>query len=299
MRIKSILILAAVINLSFSSVYAKEEALQDESDQQIGDFSLAGYGEKGKKSWDICGKTADIFDEIVKLKSVIGNLYGVDENIQLTADRGDFNKKDGKVHLEQNVIITTSSGAKLCTESLEWDRKAQVVSTEELVNIERNNMVAAATGARGEPNLNKVSLEKNVRLDISPAGQSAPEPGASGVKEKIIITCDGPLEIDYEKNIAVFKNNVKVERADSVIYSDIMHVYFSRGKDDPIAKAGITASSINRIVAKGNVRVVRGENVSYSEEAVYTAEDRKIILSGRPRLVIYSTEDLKDASFGN
>jgi hypothetical protein len=51
-------------------------------------------------------------------------------------------------------------------------------------------------------------------------------------------------------------------------------------------------------VAEGNVKIVRGENVSYSEEAVYTAADRKITLLGRPKLIIYSTEGM-NASFGN
>jgi len=96
---------------------------QQESDQQISDFSLAGYGEKGTKSWDLSGKSADIFDNTVKLKDVVGNLYGKEEDVNLTAARGDFDKQDGRVHLEQDVVITTSSGARLTTDSLDWDRK--------------------------------------------------------------------------------------------------------------------------------------------------------------------------------
>ncbi|MBM3245689.1 MAG: LPS export ABC transporter periplasmic protein LptC, partial [Candidatus Omnitrophica bacterium] len=96
-----------------------------ESDQQISDFSLAGYGEQGKKTWELSGKSADIFDEVVKLKDITGNLYGKDEDIKLTSDKGDFNKTEGKIFLEDNVVITTTSGAKLTTDSLEWDRKKQ------------------------------------------------------------------------------------------------------------------------------------------------------------------------------
>jgi hypothetical protein len=59
------------------------------------------------------------------------------------------------------------------------------------------------------------------------------------------------------------------------------------------------ASKIDKIVARGNVKVVQGENVSYSEEAIYNASDRKIVLKGRPKLIIYSEKDLQDASFGN
>jgi lipopolysaccharide assembly outer membrane protein LptD (OstA) len=58
------------------------------------------------------------------------------------------------------------------------------------------------------------------------------------------------------------------------------------------------SSSINRIVAQGNVRIFRGENTSYSQEAVYTALDKRIVLTGRPQIEIYQTENL-NAAFRN
>ncbi len=275
---------------------------QQESDQQINEFSLSGYGEKGKKSWDLSGKTADIFNEIVKLTKVVGNLYGKEENINLTAERGDFNKNDGKVHLEQDVVITTSSGTKMTTDSLDWDRKNQLVTTNDPVNIQRDNMVIVAQGARGESNLKKVDLQKNVRLDINPADKAKNHDKEAG--KKIVITCDGPLEVDYGKNIAVFKNNVKVDREDAVIYSDEMEVYFTTSKKETNTSATnngqeMMNSKIDKIISKGNVKVVRGENVSYSDEATYTAADKKLVLTGNPRLVISQTENISNAPFGN
>ncbi|MBM3243845.1 MAG: LPS export ABC transporter periplasmic protein LptC [Candidatus Omnitrophica bacterium] len=269
--------------------------------QQISDFSLVGYEDKGKKSWDISGKSADIFTEVVKLKDVNGNLYGANENVNLTAKKGDFNKEEGKVYLKEDVIITTSSGAKLTTDSMDWDRKNQLVRTEDKVKINKDNIDIVGTGAYGEPNLNKVALNKDVRVDINQASltESADD---SVFKDKVVITCDGPLEVDYSKNIATFNNNVKVERADLVIYSDKMDIFFNA--ENKAAKEAIhmqesMAGSIDKIIAKGNVRIVRGDNVSYSQEAIYTAKDKKIILNGRPQLVFYSTEEFKDASFGN
>ena len=58
-------------------------------------------------------------------------------------------------------------------------------------------------------------------------------------------------------------------------------------------------NSINKIIASGNVKIVRGENISYSQEAIYTALDKKVVLSGHPKLVFYSTEEFKNASFRN
>ncbi|TRZ96490.1 LPS export ABC transporter periplasmic protein LptC [bacterium] len=297
MTFRRSILLISLITL-FIPAFCIAEQKAGESDQQINDFSLAGYAEKGKKSWDLSGKSADIFTEVVKLQDVVGNLYGEKEDIKLTANRGDFNKNNGRVRLEEQVVITTSSGAKLTTDSLDWDRKNQLVSTKELVNISKENMVTTAQGAIGQPDLNKVVLQKDVKVDINPDSQSKQ---AKGIKNKVTITCDGPLEIDYQNNVATFKNNVKVDNLESLIFSDVMDVYFVRsGKGDhlPEAEARALGANIEKIIARGNVKIMRGSNVSYSEEAVYSALDKKIILRGQPRLIVYSAEDL-NASFGN
>ncbi|MDD5465746.1 MAG: LPS export ABC transporter periplasmic protein LptC [Candidatus Omnitrophica bacterium] len=292
MELKKIVLVFAFLFLAHGILIAEETK---ESPQQIGDFSLSGSGEKGKKAWDLAGKSADIYNDVVKLKEVVGNHYGDKDSINLTADNGDFNKSSGVVHLEKNVVITTSSGAKLTTDSLDWDRKQQIVSTLDKVNLARSDMNLAGVGAKGQTALKQVVLEKDVRLDIQPSDKQANK------KEKIVITCDGPLDIDYEKNIAVFNNNVKVEKSDMTIYSDKMQVYFSP-KQEPSKKdqsPDLMSSSINKIVSQGNVRIIRGENISYSQEAVYTALDKKISLTGRPQIIIYQTENMSNAAFGN
>lgn len=289
--------LISVFILIFSVTHISYALSQNaqESDQQIMDFSLAGFEERGKKTWDLAGKSADIFTDIVKLKEVVGNLYGKEEDINLTADRGTFDKVDGKVHLEENVVITTSKGAKLTTDSLDWDRKKEMVSTKDIVNIVREDMFTVAEGAVGEPNLNKVTLQKDVKVDIVPKEEEK----SKSANNRITITCDGPLQINYEKNIATFQNNVKVDSQDVLIYSDIMEVYFissgNKGSQEREDASSMMGTTIEKIISRGNVKIVRGENVSYSDEAVYSASDKKITLSGKPKLIIYSAEDLNAA----
>lgn len=295
MILKATLILLIFLNFY---AFAQEENL-NEPQQQINDFSLVGFGEKGKKDWDLQAKSADISTDKVKLKDITGNLYREEENIKLTGDRGDFNKQDGKVHLEQNVVITTSGGAKLTTDSLDWDRKNELISTKDKVNIERENIITQALGATGLQDLNKVRLEKYVRVDIN--SQEANQMTLN--KNKIIITCYGPLEIDYKKNVATFKNNVKVDTEDSQIYSDRMDVYFVPSNKEPAAKTdkepNLMGNKIDKIIAKGNVKIVREENISYSDEATYLASERKIVLTGNPKLIIYSKEGTLNAPVGN
>ncbi len=298
---RAIVFLFLLLSVKYSAALAASEAAPG-ADQQISDFSLAGYGDKGKKAWDISGKSADIISDTVKLKDVTGNLYGEKEDIQLNADMGDFNKTDGKVHLQDNVVITTSQGATLTTDSLDWDRKNQTVTTVDQVNIARDNMMAAALGASGEPNLKKVDLEKEVNVQIFPQEKNA-EGAPENKATKITITCDGPLQVDYDAGIATFNNNVKVDRDDAQIYSDTLLVYFLNNKQsqdkeqeekDAAGAEGVAGmgSKIDKIIARGNVKIVQGENISYSQEAVYSGMSKKITLVGKPRLVIYSTEEM-------
>lgn len=325
MSAKRLFLILVLMFAAVSCLSAAEVQPAEESDQQINDFNLVGYGEKGKKAWDLSGKTANIFTEVVKLKEVVGNLYGKEEDVNLLADKGDFNKADGKVHLQDNVVITTTSGTKLTTDSLDYDRKNQHMSTEDIVNIERENLTTVARGAEGQTNLKKVALKQDVRMDLVPSTEKEIS-DAQKEKEKIVITCDGPLKIDYEKNIAEFNKNVKVDREGSQIYSDIMFVYFLPGKKkeekqgeqaeakgdggEGAAQAEETkekktgdsffaGSSIDKIISRGNVKIVRGENTSYSDEAIYSSVEKKIILSGRPKLIMYSTKEMGDnAPFG-
>ncbi len=285
-----------ILGLAVNFAFAETKNENTESDQQINDFALSGYGQKGKKNWDLSGKTADIFNDIVKLKAVSGNLYEEKEDVKLTADRGDFNKASGLVHLEDNVVVTTSGGAKLTSDTLDWDRKKQLVSTVSRVNLEKQQMNLQGEGASGKTDLKKVQVVKDVRLDIQEKGFKD-----KSVSDKIVITCLGPLDIDYEKNIAVFSNHVRVERPDSVILSDRLEVYFNRSKQNSAKQkpdSVVGAGSIERIVASGHVQILQGENVSYSEKAIYTAADKKLTLVGAPRLVIYQTEKM-NAAFRN
>lgn len=288
----SALALLVVIN---AKVYAQMPAAEG---QQMSDFSLSGFGEKGKKSWDLTGKQADIASEIIKLNNIESNFYGDQEDMKVTADRGDFDRAKGSLHLEKDVVITTSSGAKLTTDSMDWDRKEQLVTTSDAVNIVKGDVTIDGQGARANTGLNKVNLEKDIKVQID---NQALAGGAEN--QKIEINCDGPLEVDYQKSLATFHNNVKVQTRDGLIESDAMDVYFSSNKapekqPDRSQAGELKGSKIDKIIARGNVKITRGQNVSFSQEAVYSALDRKIVLTGRPKLVIYSSEEI-NAPLGN
>ena len=271
---KAIVLIFAIVILT-NPVFSAEE-----SDQQFLGFDLAGYGDDGKKSWELKGQSADIFLDTIKLKDVKAKVFG-EEEIVLTSEKGELDKANNIIYLKEDVVITTETGSKLTTDSLDWAQDTNIITTEDKITIERENINAISKGAEAQPDLNQAQMLKDVVVEIET------QDGEKGIK-KTVITCDGPLEIDYEAQIAIFNNNVKVEDESGQIFSNTMRVFFN-----------FETKEINRIIANGNVKIVRGENISYSDTAIYIAKDKRVILTGKPRLVLYSEEGLEDVSFGD
>jgi LPS export ABC transporter protein LptC len=276
-RMKKIFIFFAIFFIS-GFVVAEEN-----SNQQFLDFNLAGYGPGGKKTWDVKGQSADIFENIIKLNNIVANVYGQDD-MTLTAKKGSMDKATNNMHLEQDVVATTKSGAKLTTDSLDWQRNSDLVTTPDKVTVEREAMTAIGTGARAHPNLSQAQMEKDVTVKIN----NDPKKPGGGLTT---ITCDGPMEIDYNKELAVFNKNVKaVNEEQGTIYADRMKVYFD-----------FKTKQLNRINCKGNVKIEKGGNTTYSDEAVYQAADKKVTLLGRPKIIFYAESEngKQNAPFGN
>jgi LPS export ABC transporter protein LptC len=275
---------------------------EGEGDQQIMDFKLAGYTQTGEKTWDVKGQSADIMNDDIALKQIQANSYSKEEQINLVADKGNFDKNQTKLHLQDNVVITTNAGAKLTTDSLDWSQNQDLISTKDKVNIDHEMFMAEAKGLEAKPNLNSASLMEQVEVTVKDSKKK------TDPKNSTVITCDGPLEIDYDKGSAVFNKNVKATSpGQGDIYADKMTAFFRVGKSkSTVVKSstpgflGNKDATIEKIVAEGNVKILKDDNVVFSDEATYDAIQKKILLTGSPKLFIYTEKsENQDASFGN
>jgi LPS export ABC transporter protein LptC/lipopolysaccharide transport protein LptA len=252
----------------------------DDEPQQFEGFNLTGYSNNGQKSWDIKGETADIVGDLVKLTNIVANAYG-DEKVNLTAHNGALDKVSGKMHLEKDVVITTETGSQLTTDTLDWDREKDLVTTKDFVKITNKDMVATGTGAEAHPGLKTAELKKDVTVEMKAQD-------SSGVpQEPVVITCDGPLEIDQLKQVATFNDNVHAVQTGREMKADKVEVFIN-----PETK------QIREMVATGHVSIMQGKNTTYSDQAIYTAADQKMKLLGRPKLIMF-TEDKGSAPIGN
>lgn len=93
-------------------------------------------------------------------------------------------------------------------------------------------------------------------------------------KEPVIITSE-ILTADNKAKTALFERSVVAKKGDMTLFADRMLVYYSENKD---------GSSIKRIDAEGNVKLIKGERVVISKMATYFSEpEEKIIFTGEPR----------------
>lgn len=231
---------------------------------QIKNFSLKEYGDNRQKSWQIEGANAKILDEIIKLENINSIFFGEEREVNLTSKSGLINRNTHDIYLDKDVVITTSDGVTLFTDSINWNKDTKIVYTKDLVKINQADINLVGKGARTDIELSKVTLKHNVRLEAQPS---------------TVITCEGPLDIDYKKNIAFFNKNVKAVTQDGELLADRMKVLFNS-----------KTREIEKIIATGNVIIKMGRNISHSEKAIYSAKDSKITLLGNPKLIIYPGE---------
>ena len=289
-----------------------KQELEEAPEEMLSSFTLSGYTKAGKKQWDLEGKSADIMTKEISLRDVTSKVYGKEVSMTIVADEGILNRIDNSVHLEKNVQANTDDGATLKTDCLDWDAQNEKLKTDAAVWIKRGLMEAFGTGLSGQPALNLVELKKDVTVKLSLQEATGPaekqdtnktppskELGGSIPVDELkqgelsiptIITCSGPLEVQYENNLAVFHDNVKVKDKRGEIFADKMDVYFSTQAQEGKQVEGMEGMGIDKIMAFGDVEIHHGSNTTYSQKALYDTSTGKLTLTGEPKLVIYSTE---------
>jgi lipopolysaccharide export system protein LptA len=101
------------------------------------------------------------------------------------------------------------------------------------------------------------------------------------------------LEADQDKNLIVFKGNVKAVYGDATLYADELRVIYQPRKGPSPAAGkpqetsplgGLGGEGIDRIVAQGKVRFVQGDRVATGAKAIYYRNKDEIVLLGRPQV---------------
>lgn len=98
----------------------------------------------------------------------------------------------------------------------------------------------------------------------------------------INITSD-QLEVYTNDNLVVFTGNVVARQGDMSTYSDRMSVYYRENKSEGDVEEK-DAAEIDRIVAEGHVKIVKGNRIAIGQKAVFLSADQEMTLTGNPRI---------------
>ncbi len=102
---------------------------------------------------------------------------------------------------------------------------------------------------------------------------SAAERFSKGKKDDLPIEITAEKMTSYNKsNKIIFIGNVVAKQDDLTLFSDKMTVYSDK-----------KGRKLNKIVARGNVKVEKGERFATGDLAVYSEKEEKIVLTGNPR----------------
>ncbi len=249
-----------------------QPAIAQQGVQQFEKFNLQGVNDTGAKSWDVKGDTAQIEGNTIYINKIDANHYG-EQEVNLTADRGQMDKESGNVHLENGVVVTAkNTGGQLKTENLDWNKNKDLVKTDSPVSIvdPSQGLTATGVGLVAHPNLQTAQMQEDVKVTVKNEKTNA---------QTIEITCDGPMQIDQKNNKATFSKNVVAVETDRTLKADLMEVFFDS-----------QTNKIKEAVCTGNVEIIQGGNITKSQKAVYNGADQTLTLVGQPKLIMV-TED--------
>lgn len=242
-------------------------------------FSFAKYTPSGEKEIEIEGDSADILAQTVNLMNVVAKAYAEETPVTITADRGNYDKVANKVNLKKNVVATTENGTRLLTDELQIHPTEQRMETESQAEVKKDNINVEGIGAVGDSNLKKVKFKKNVTVIIQDPNDKTLQP--------TVITCDGPLIVDYEKNIAQFKKNVIAEDSRGKLSADQMDVYYDK-----------VTRKVAKIIALQNVVIENPDgSKTYSDSVIYLADEGKIILGGDTEALYFDGQEAAGGLF--
>jgi len=94
------------------------------------------------------------------------------------------------------------------------------------------------------------------------------------------------METFQEEGTVLFSGNVQANQGNLIINADEMTVLYTKAGPQPDASAGTAADltqKIDKIMAKGNVKIVQGDWVAAGDTMDFNADDRIVILAGNAK----------------
>ena len=107
----------------------------------------------------------DAMSQNAEIENIQGKFYQEDGNVvELTAKFGVYNRQTGNIHVEGDVVITDSKGAKLTSDKLDWINEYGLIVATENVKISKDDMRAYGDFAQAANGLRHFTIKGNARV---------------------------------------------------------------------------------------------------------------------------------------
>jgi len=157
-----------------------ESAKKPLPDQVISDFSITETV-KSRREWKMEAERAFVYEQrnILEADTIRVTFFDAkgEAGSVLTALHGKLNRNTDDMEARGNVVVIGSDGVVLRTESLTWSAETRQIMSQDSVTVIRHEDVLTGWGFRGDPDLGKFEILRNMRATIRPAGTG---PGGTG-----------------------------------------------------------------------------------------------------------------------
>jgi len=163
------LVIASSIALFSCSSKDKDDmplVTQDIPDQEFSDFSTV-ESDSGLVKWKLRAPVARVYNskKLLVTDDPVIDFYDEDGKIAstLTAKKGEFNQQTHDLTALGNVVVTTSEGYKLETESLVWLQELGEIHSEDFVKVTKGSDILTGYGLKTDPSLKNVEILRDVK----------------------------------------------------------------------------------------------------------------------------------------
>jgi len=142
--------------------------------QEVTDFEMK-ESDTGKPEWILVSKYAATYPGgLIVARDVVIDFYDGEGSkySRLTAREGTVQQPSNDMEARGRVVVTTTEGVRIETESLRFLNRQRRIVSDERVRLERNGDVVTGIGFESDPSLEHFTIKREVRAQVqsSPGG---------------------------------------------------------------------------------------------------------------------------------
>lgn len=136
------------------------------STMEFSNIELSEKDKEGHPVWVVKAKHVEMTQDKNRalLQGLTADFYKDDNEIHLTADKGEVNRQEQTVYIEGHVEGTSKDGMVLHAENLSYDGKTEILSTDKFFTAEKDNRVLTADSFTGDRVLQQLTAKGHAKL---------------------------------------------------------------------------------------------------------------------------------------